>query len=132
MNHPTFISADALGAMIFMAVLIILGAWYSVPVAHSIAIVPESIIQAVHDAHAYVPEIYNCDNYTLDALHELRAAGFNATYMTGCRLNAENTTECHAWPRVCTPEGCRDYDVTAGIQEPDYVTYDTIQLLRDR
>ena len=129
----TYNVADT-AAVIMMAAIFALCLWHDIIAAHTTTTGPESIIQAVHDAHNYIPEVYTCDNYTLDALRELRMANFNATYMIGCQLNAEKppVTKCHAWPRVCTAAGCRDYDVTSGTGEPKYADYDNIQTLTDR
>ena len=57
--------------------------------------------------HSYIVDEYTCDNYTRDAVMELRRLGYEAYYVSG---SIEGMSVDHAWVKVC-----QDYDVTVGV-----------------
>ena len=82
------------------------------------------IIQSVHDNHDCVNGSYVCSNYTIDAIQQienLNQSEINTYYVSGII----DQDKSHAFVRVC-----RDYDVTSGVQSPDYTKYTKLNFYR--
>ena len=76
----------------------------------------ELVIFETRMAHEYVNDTYTCLNYSTDAYWKLTKLGYKADVIAGYMANStSNYTRGHAWIRLYTHDGYKDYDVTSGL-----------------